>query len=89
MIAALALAMFLSPCLEVEAYFLAAGAESLWWTALLSVVYFFVTLTGMVPWVAIAFHGMNKFNWHALEHRAGIITGVTLIASGVISFFLN
>jgi len=88
-IASLSLAMFFSPCLEVEAYFLAAGVESLWWTVLLSTIYFSVTLVGMLIWVTIAYHGFSKFNWHALEHKAGIITGVTLIASGIISFFLN
>jgi hypothetical protein len=81
--------MFFSPCLEIEAYFLAAGAQRFWWTILLSAIYFFVTLLGMVIWVTIAYRGLNKFNWHTLEHKAGIITGVTLIASGIISFFLN
>jgi nickel/cobalt exporter len=89
MIISLSLAMFFSPCLEVEAYFLAAGVENIWWTVLLSAIYFFVTLIGMVIWVAIAYRGLNKFNWHALEHKAGIIAGVTLITSGIISFFLN
>ena len=89
MIFTLSVAMFLSPCLEIEAYFLAAGVESFWWTALLSAVYFVVTLLGMIIWVTIAYKGLNKFNWHSLEHQAGIITGGTLIASGVIAFFLN
>src|SRR6267154_890561 len=89
MIFSLSLAMFLSPCLEVEAYFLASGVESIWWTVLLSAIYFFVTLIGMVTWVTLAYRGLNKFNWHGLEHKAGIITGVTLIASGIISFFLS
>jgi hypothetical protein len=89
MIATLSLAMFFSPCLEVEAYFLAAGVESFQWIVLLSAIYFFVTLLGMVIWVAIAYRGLSKFNWHALEHKAGIIAGVTLITSGIISFFLN
>ena len=89
MVLSLSLAMFLSPCLEVEAYFLAAGVESIWWTVLLSAIYFFVTLVGMVTWVTLAYRGLNKFNWHGLEHKAGIITGVTLIASGIISFFLS
>jgi nickel/cobalt exporter len=89
MIASLSLAMFFSPCLEVEAYFLAAGVESLWWTVLLSAIYFFVTLLGMIIWVAVAYHSLNKLNWHALEHKAGIIAGVTLISSGIISFFLK
>jgi putative Mn2+ efflux pump MntP len=89
MIASLSLAMFFSPCLEVEAYFLAAGAESYWWTMLLSAIYFFVTVVGMVIWVGIAYHGISKYNWHTLEHKAGIIAGVTLILSGVISFFVG
>jgi len=88
-IGSLSLAMFFSPCLEVEAYFLAAGVQSFWWTALLSVIYFFVTLLGMLIWVTIAYRRLSKFNWHALEHKAGIITGVTLILSGLISFFVN
>ena len=89
MIATLSLAMFFSPCLEVEAYFLAAGVENFRWILVLSAIYFFVTLLGMVIWVAIAYHGLNKLNWHALEHKAGIIAGITLIASGIISFFLK
>ncbi len=89
MIFSLSLAMFMSPCLEVEAYFLAAGAQSLWWAALLTAIYFFVTLTGMIVWVGLAYRGLNKFNWHTLEHKAGIITGITLIASGLISLFLR
>jgi len=88
-IASLSLAMFFSPCLEVEGYFLAAGVESFWWTIVLSAIYFFATLLGMVIWVAIAYRGLNKLNWHALEHKAGIIAGVTLIVSGIISFVLK
>jgi len=89
MITSLSLAMFLSPCLEVEAYFLAAGVENFWWTVLLSAIYFFVTLLGMVLWVSFAYRGLSKLNWHALEHKAGIIAGVTLITSGIVSFFLK
>jgi putative Mn2+ efflux pump MntP len=89
MVLSISLAMFLSPCLEVEAYFLAAGVERIWWTVLLSAIYFFVTLAGMIIWVTLAYRGLSQFNWHALEHKAGIITGVTLITSGIISFFLN
>ncbi len=89
MIFSLSLAMFFSPCLEIEAYFLASGTQSIWWTVIMSVIYFTVTLTGMVVWVSLAYHGLNKFNWHALEHKAGIITGVTLIVTGAISFLLH
>jgi putative Mn2+ efflux pump MntP len=89
MIFGLSLAMFFSPCLEIEAYFLASGTESVWWTVILSAIYFFVTLAGMVIWVNVAYHSSNKFNWHRLEHNAGIITGGTLIATGIISFLIH
>ena len=89
MIATLAVAMFFSPCLEIEAFFLAAGTQSVWLTILMSGVYATVTLAGMVIWVNIAYHGLNKFNWHKLEHKAGIITGVTLIFSGILSYMVR
>ncbi len=89
MIFTLSLAMFFSPCLEIEAYFLAAGTQSIWWTIVLSCIYFTVTLVGMIAWVSLAYHGLNKLNWHALEHKAGIITGATLIATGIVTFFLR
>ncbi|MBS1951997.1 MAG: hypothetical protein OJF59_001062 [Cytophagales bacterium] len=89
MIASLSLAMFLSPCLEVEAYFLAAGTSTISVAIILSIVYSAVTILGMVAWIYFAYHGTSKFNWHRLEHNAGIITGVTIIASGVISFFIK
>src|SRR5258706_12657 len=62
MIFTLSLAMFLSPCLEVEGYFLASGVESIWWTILFSAFYFFVTLIVMLVWASIALQGFTKYN---------------------------
>lgn len=89
MIATLALAMFFSPCLEIEAFFLAAGSQSIWLTILISGVYATVTLSGMVIWVNVAYHGLNKLNWHTLEHKAGIVTGATLIFCGILSYVVR
>lgn len=89
MIATLSLAMFFSPCLEIEAFFLAASSQNVWWTIVMSMIYAVVTLSGMVIWVNVAYHGLNKLNWHTLEHKAGIITGATLIATGILSYFLK
>lgn len=85
----LASAMFLSPCFEIEAYFLVAGAEGLWLVALLALLYTVVTVSGMVIWVRLAHNGLLKMNWHSLEHNAGIITGITLMLSGILTFFLH
>ncbi len=89
MVVSLSFAMFFSPCLEIEAYFLAASAQSIWWTALMSAVYAVITLSGMLIWVTIAFRGLNKFNWHKLEHKAGIIAGSTLIATGILTYLIH
>ncbi|MGC4021997.1 MAG: hypothetical protein QM734_08650 [Cyclobacteriaceae bacterium] len=89
MILTLSTAMFFSPCLEIEAFFLAASSQSLWWTALMSIIYSVVTLTGMIVWVNLAYHGLDKFNWHALEHKAGIVTGATLIITGIATYLIH
>lgn len=88
-ILALSAAMFFSPCMEIEAYFLLAGAESTWLLFSLALLYTLITTTGMLLLVRLAYKGLLKLNWHTLEHNAGMITGVTLILTGILSFFLH
>lgn len=88
-IAALVVAMFFSPCMEIEAFFLLAGAQAKWFISSIALMYLLVTTTGMVLLVRYAYKGLLKLNWHSLEHNAGIITGLTLVATGVISFFIS
>lgn len=88
-ITALVVAMFFSPCLEIEAYFLLAGAHGKWLVWFIALMYFAITTTGMVLLVRFAYKGLLKVNWHSLEHNAGIITGLTLVATGIITYFIN
>ncbi len=88
-ILALVVAMFLSPCMEIEAYFLLAGANGWWAVAGIAALYLFISVTGMVVWVRLAYKGILKLNWHTVEHKAGIITGWTLVITGIISFFIS
>ena len=88
-IIALVLAMFLSPCMEIEAYFLLAGAQAKWLIWFIATLYLVITTAGMVLLVRFAYMGILKLNWHALEHNAGIITGVTLVATGILAFFIH
>ncbi len=88
-IIALVLAMFLSPCMEIEAYFLLAGAQAKWLIWFIASLYLVITTTGMVLLVRFAYRGILKLNWHSLEHNAGIITGVTLVATGILAFFIH
>lgn len=88
-ISALVIAMFFSPCMEIEAYFLLAGAEGWWLVWFIAIMYLVITTTGMLLLVRYAYKGILKLNWHSIEHNAGIITGVTLVATGILSFFIQ
>lgn len=84
LIAALATAMFFSPCLEIGAFFLVAGTHGSWAVFSLSALYAVTTVGGMVVWVQLVWHGLSLANWHTLEHYAGIISGIVLVLAGSI-----
>lgn len=88
-VATLAMAMFLSPCLEVEAYFLLAGAQG--WRVVLATafIYTLVSVIGMVLWIRAVYFGASRFDWHLLEHNAGLVTGATLVGTGILSYFIH
>lgn len=88
-IMALVVAMFLSPCMEIEAYFLLAGTKGWEILIFIAVMYAVITLTGMLLWIRIVYKGLLKLNWHKWEHNAGIITGLVLIITGIASFFVH
>ena len=88
-IGALIIAMFLSPCLEIEAYFLLAGAKGWWLLVSIALMYAVVSISGMLLWIRFAYKGLLKINWHKWEHNAGIITGLTLVATGILSYFIQ
>lgn len=85
----LIIAMFLSPCMEIEVYFLLAGAEGWYVMAAIASMYSIITIAGMLIWIRIVYRGLLKLNWHKWEHNAGIITGFVLIVTGIVSFFIN
>lgn len=88
-IISLVIAMFLSPCMEIEAYFLLAGSKGWHMLAAIAAMYSLITIGGMLIWISIAYKGLIKLNWHRWEHNAGIITGLILIITGIISFFIH
>lgn len=88
-IISLSVAMFMSPCMEIEALFLMAGIQSVGLLLTISLVYTIVTLIGMLLLVRVAYKGLLKFDSHKLEHNAGIITGVILILTGLASIFIH
>lgn len=85
----LALSMFFSPCLEIEAYYFTAGTHGRWAIGLLSAVYLIVTVVGSILLVSLASKGIEKFKWHFLEHHEKKITGIVLIVLGLLSYFFK
>lgn len=80
--------MFLSPCLEIEAYFLNAGlfGDGLLIACILS--YSVLSIGGMVCWVYLALQGLQRLDAHKWEHNAGIITGVIMVITGILALFI-
>lgn len=81
--------MFLSPCLEVESLFLAAGAYGLDNILLLALVYALISITGILTLVMVAFKGIQLMNSQFIEHNEKRITGMVLIMVGIITFFIH
>jgi len=65
----LVIAMFLSPCMEIEAYFLLAGSRNWYLLIFIALMYSIITITGMLIWVRIVYKGMLKLNWHKWDDR--------------------
>lgn len=88
-VATLSIAMFFSPCLEIEVYYFTAsrlGWAGIW---IVSFIYFFVTVAGIVLLVYLASKGVEKLKWHFLEHHEKIISGIILVVVGLMAFFIE
>lgn len=88
-IGTMAFAMFFSPCLELEVYYLQAG--TLGWTGIItaSIIYTAMTVSLMVLLVHLGRKGIDRLNWHFLEHYEKLIAGIVLIALALLAFFVE
>jgi len=81
--------MFLSPCLEVEGLFLSAGAYGMGLVSLMAVIYAVVSISGIILLVTLGYKGVNLLPASFIEHNEKRISGMVLIAVGIISFFIH
>jgi nickel/cobalt transporter (NicO) family protein len=88
-IGSLLVAMFFSPCLEIEAYYFTVARYG--WAGILSVsaIYVFLTVAGMVLLVQLGLKGMKMLQWDFLEHHERLIAGLVLLATGVLVAFVD
>ena len=85
----LSIAMFLTPCIEIEAYYFQAG--KIGWTGIfiVSAVYTLTTVILMLLLVYAGLRGTQKFRSHTLEHHEKLITGIVLVCLGLLAFFVE
>jgi nickel/cobalt transporter (NicO) family protein len=88
-ITSLSIAMFLTPCVEIEAYYFQAA--NFGWAGIFTVsaVYLIMTLVFMSSLVYVGLNGVNKLNLNFLEHHAKRITGTVLIILGIVAYFVE
>ena len=89
LLVSLGLAMFLSPCLEIEAYFLSAGAKGWQAVLLVTLIYTVVTLSGMLIMVTVGRRGLRRVDPHWFEHNENLMTSLTLVGLAVLNFFIE
>lgn len=85
----LSFAMFISPCLELEAYYFQAGIAGWPGIIMVSTVYLLVTVSAMIILVWLGMKGMNRLKSDFLEHHNKRITGIVLILLAVLALFVK
>ena len=85
----LSMAMFLTPCIEIEAYYFQAG--TIGWTGIfiVSAVYLLMTVVIMLLLVFLGMRGVKTFRSHLLEHHEKAMTGAVLVALGIIALVVK
>jgi nickel/cobalt exporter len=85
----MSVAMFFSPCLEVETFYFTAGTFGWKGIFMVSLIYMVVTVIGISALTLSGKRTMDRFNLHFLEHYEKKITGVILILLGILSYFVK
>lgn len=85
----LAATMFLAPCLEIQTFFLAAGARGPLALAMVAAAYLIVTVAAMTTLVAVAYGGLRHLRLSFLTSHERQLTGFVLALVGAAGFFLD
>jgi nickel/cobalt transporter (NicO) family protein len=85
----LCVAMFFTPCVEIELYYFQAAAFGWKGIAMVSLVYAgcMIVITSILVFGGLK--GVSRFNMHFLEHHEKIITGITLILLSGLAYFVS
>lgn len=85
----MSVAMFFSPCLEVETFYFKAGTYGWDGIIIVSVIYLVTTVAGITILTLSGKKTIERFRLHFLEQHEKKITGVLLILLGILSYFVK
>lgn len=85
----LSVAMFLTPCVEIEAYYFQAGMIGWKGIFIVSAVYTLTTVLLMLLFVYAGYKGTQQLKSHTLEHHEKLITGIVLVGLGILAFLVK
>lgn len=88
-ILSLSIAMFFSPCLEMQTIYLDAGTHGWEGILVISVIYSVVTVMGMLFLVYLGFKGLRHINFYFFQRHEKAITGFVLVILGILSFLFR
>jgi len=88
-VGSLALAMFLSPCMEIEAYYFQAGAKGWPGILMVSLIYVIITVSGMILLVFLGSKGVRAIQSHFLDHHEKLLSGIVLVLLGFLALFVH
>lgn len=81
------LAMFFSPCLEIEAIYFSIGQYGIEAVILISILYTVLSSISIVIFSLLSYYGYSKYYPKILEKYEKRIVGLILIILGIISFY--
>ena len=85
----LSLAMFLTPCVEIETYYFQAGMMGWKGIFILSAIYTLTTVILMLLLVYSCIKGTQRLRSHTLEHHEKLFTGSVLVGLGILAFIMQ
>ncbi|MCS7204194.1 MAG: hypothetical protein NZ853_00690 [Leptospiraceae bacterium] len=83
------LAMFFSPCLEIEAIFFSAGRFGFESAILIAIIYSALTLISMLTFSFVSYMGLLKYYPKFLQIYEKKISGIILILLGIFHYFYS
>ncbi len=84
----LMIGMLFSPCMEITGMFFVGGMMNWYSVFFISIIYFTISFLSSVFWV-YAFDALSrKISFHNLEHYGGLLSGLSLIISALLIYFI-